>query len=1084
MLRIRISWLLSPAVLVLIGTQVAARPADPGLEIRPEQANLASDGFSAPLSGLSSHIYTDTVSYGGTYWAPDSLRWEAIRDSHWSFDSGVGSSINGGSNPNKPVGYHQSMEGWFGLDQTLSPLPYFRRSSTCAIAGSFSFWAGVTLAEANALCYAGGQGYGNNWNLIIEKTFAYPGVGTVSFSFQYAVESEAGFDYAYALIDTSGDGSTDDIVLWTKDGVASGTANVALNAGQDMRSTAGNYTIRFVAASDGSYSDEDGLNPSTCGHLAIDNVTVGADVSNFETGANGWTQTISSTGVGDFSHIADLADLEPPAVFCPCAVRDSVLVFFDTNDQHPLDQDNLAVSPWIDLLANGDAGRSGKLYARDVVAVMPLENYVFLQHLVRYYPAVCSATGLVYRTPFLNLVSVEYFGPTPICNSVLAPSLRDASATIPPAAEQVQLAVGIINLCRTSPFGPPCTGFNNQTPYLDNLSLGVYGSTTTPVVNTTTFDRFQDNFATDGTLNPASTGRFDQNRIKGGSTPSSGSILGDTLNARGNGGNTEVRLVFRVRSGPFINAGILASYVARWTPEPTLNTRYGGTWYSARMDTAEQAGTPAVSPFAWMGTFHEADPGFSGTDRTVDPNDPNRLANDIIPDHLFTPGSRIDYFVASRYRPPDPRNPGGTAWATDPDTLNATFREAEILPSSMAADSSWNCVLYVDHHDDRSGFDQALEETGLRLSLGGGGANAEGTRHDRFDVQTPSSAQMSFGRPLFSRYGVSLLQLFGFKTVVWHSATLTSGQLTNEDAYILMPWLQLRAIGNNNFWGSGEGLMQSMHNTGSGARFMLNNVLGVVQNCTGIRLANCGGTGIDTTYCIPTSAVAGSHFTSTILPRGRGNGCPDLLSFDRLDVNPSVASAKGQLNYRRLVPGQGGALTDIGFASVTNLNTIDVSYRTALDGISVGRMRSNAGYFGVGCDDVTASYERTDDVLDWLGGPLNCRVPQALVDVPELLDLPAPAFRHALGNAYPNPMNPTTRIQFTNGTANGRVKVEIFDVTGRLVRSLVDAKMPAGVHEVTWDGGNEAGSSVPSGMYFYRMSAEDFVAAKKLLVSK
>ena len=53
------------------------------------------------------------------------------------------------------------MEGWFGIDQTLSPLPYFRRSSTCAIAGSFSLWAGVTLAEANALCFAAGQGYGN-----------------------------------------------------------------------------------------------------------------------------------------------------------------------------------------------------------------------------------------------------------------------------------------------------------------------------------------------------------------------------------------------------------------------------------------------------------------------------------------------------------------------------------------------------------------------------------------------------------------------------------------------------------------------------------------------------------------------------------------------------------------------------------------------------------------------------------------------------------------------------------------------------------------------------------------------------------
>jgi hypothetical protein len=308
--------------------------------------------------------------------------------------------------------------------------------------------------------------------------------------------------------------------------------------------------------------------------------------------------------------------------------------------------------------------------------------------------------------------------------------------------------------------------------------------------------------------------------------------------------------------------------------------------------------------------------------------------------------------------------------------------------------------------------------------------------------------------------------------------------LTVQDAAILQPWLLIRAIGNNNFWGSGEGIMQSMQGEGGIARAFMNNTLGVLQNCTGIRLAGCGGAGIDTTYCIPTSAVAGSHFTSTILPRGRGNGCPNLLAFDRLSANGAVATAKGQLNYRRLVPGQGGVLTDIDYAAVSNFNTVDVTYKTVLDGISVGRMRTNAGFFGVGCDDLGASYARTDNILDWFGATTICRVPAALVDVPVEGGPQPPAFRHALGNAYPNPMNPTTRIQFTNGVANGRVKVEIFDVTGRLVRSLVDAKMPAGVHEVTWDGANEGGSSVPSGMYFYRMTADDFVSAKKLVVSK
>ncbi|TPW08908.1 MAG: hypothetical protein FD129_2371, partial [bacterium] len=363
-----------------------------------------------------------------------------------------------------------------------------------------------------------------------------------------------------------------------------------------------------------------------------------------------------------------------------------------------------------------------------------------------------------------------------------------------------------------------------------------------------------------------------------------------------------------------------AAYTALWTFEPSLNGQYGTdgnpatfpNWYSVRMDTAQQAGTASTG--VWMSTFHEEDPGFVGTDTAVDPNDPNRLANDIIPDHLMTPGSRLDYFVASRYGTggfpgvtvADPRNPGGLVWNTDPDTTGAIFREAEILPSSMDADTTWNCVLYVDHHDDRNGFDQILVETGLRTSLGLGGNNPEGTRHDRFDNQTPSSAQMSFGRPLSTNYGASQIQIFAYKAIGWHGATLTSGVLTVEDAAILNPWLVIRAIGNNNFWGSGEGIMQSMQVSGGLARSMMNGTLGVQQTCTAIRLAGCGGAAIDTSYCIPTTAVAGSHFTSTIQPRGRGNGCPDLLSFDVLGLFPSVTTAKGQMNYNRLVPGVGG----------------------------------------------------------------------------------------------------------------------------------------------------------------------------------
>ena len=84
--------------------------------------------------------------------------------------------------------------------------------------------------------------------------------------------------------------------------------------------------------------------------------------------------------------------------------------------------------------------------------------------------------------------------------------------------------------------------------------------------------------------------------------------------------------------------------------------------------------------------------GGSDTDRGGE-GDFNQLSHDIFPDHILTPGSRIDYFIQARYMPPDPRNPGGAGWYVTPDTTGGVRLEVEILPSSMGADTTWNCTL-------------------------------------------------------------------------------------------------------------------------------------------------------------------------------------------------------------------------------------------------------------------------------------------------------------------------------------------------------------------------------------------------------
>jgi flagellar hook assembly protein FlgD len=81
-------------------------------------------------------------------------------------------------------------------------------------------------------------------------------------------------------------------------------------------------------------------------------------------------------------------------------------------------------------------------------------------------------------------------------------------------------------------------------------------------------------------------------------------------------------------------------------------------------------------------------------------------------------------------------------------------------------------------------------------------------------------------------------------------------------------------------------------------------------------------------------------------------------------------------------------------------------------------------------------------------------------------------------------MNPSTRIMFTNGRAGGRVTLTVFDVTGRRVRQLLDEPRPVGAGEVAWDGRDDDGRSVVSGLYFVKLATRDMVQSRKLVVAK
>jgi hypothetical protein len=83
-----------------------------------------------------------------------------------------------------------------------------------------------------------------------------------------------------------------------------------------------------------------------------------------------------------------------------------------------------------------------------------------------------------------------------------------------------------------------------------------------------------------------------------------------------------------------------------------------------------------------------------------------------------------------------------------------------------------------------------------------------------------------------------------------------------------------------------------------------------------------------------------------------------------------------------------------------------------------------------------------------------------------------------ISNNYPNPFNPSTTIEFNLPKATN-VRIEIFNIAGQKIQTLLNKKMSAGSHQVEFNAQN-----LSSGVYFYRIEADEFQDVKKMVLLK
>lgn len=112
---------------------------------------------------------------------------------------------------------------------------------------------------------------------------------------------------------------------------------------------------------------------------------------------------------------------------------------------------------------------------------------------------------------------------------------------------------------------------------------------------------------------------------------------------------------------------------------------------------------------------------------------------------------------------------------------------------------------------------------------------------------------------------------------------------------------------------------------------------------------------------------------------------------------------------------------------------------------------------------------------DFVGGSITIGTPTDVND--DNFDKGLPT-NYALEQNYPNPFNPATVIEFALPEAS-QVRLEIFNILGQSVEVLVDERLSAGIHQVTYEA-----SSNPSGVYFYRLTHNDGVETKKMTLLK
>ncbi|MEZ4649650.1 MAG: FlgD immunoglobulin-like domain containing protein [Candidatus Eisenbacteria bacterium] len=987
----------------------------------------------------------------------------AVLGETWTFDHGSPDPLEGWTSDD--LTEQEEVHGRFIDGATWNADP-FNLVAAPVLRGQGSAWIGDFGSEALAQCWVGGVGYGNDWRQrFVSPAFTWDGTSDVILSWVHFYDVEEDYDYSLVYLRTLPSGEETELRRFTAQGGLAPDHPVSPPVGLEdsLTLTAADFhgesefQIIFAMTSDGTWSDEDGLAPTEYGALAVDDVRLdhvgpaGSDtvLFGFESDLEGWSAE-PTPGVGVLLGTAPLSGYMLPE-FCGCGLSGNVLEIHDgagIGGTHPTGQHEMAISPIVDLLNDAIPAfpPEENLLVEiewDQFADLPRSNGVFYRAGAYYFPWVCEETGEIGWSPRTGIYSF-FFVPDPICDRLVL----NASAVdnpLPQDAEQVKFVYEVFSSCDA--FGIPpedCTGVTNASPLVDNVRFRVSSTPAAPLISFADGTRFQDGYPQGTQIYDEGNADVSRNVHGFGTTPPI--ILGDSLVVEGPrpGSATsswETKLWFRVSNvSPYASTEYEA-WRDRVADGVAIDSELAGdgpigfAW--AYMDSCQQGTLPF--PYKFCSYFREDDDDFDAGAGEL------ASANEILPDGLFQAGTQIEYFVTANYvGTPEYRY-------ILPDTAGGNFLEFEILPRVRKVGShyEWPSVLYIDadEADAQSYIEEALAQLGVW--------------YDRYDYGDPNSIwKAPLERRNFGNNGASARDLIRYQTIILNTGSRKAGDylMWPEDFDFLSWWLGYAVSERQGLLVSGDGIASRIAAVRPSflAKLGASLVSDSYRDWTG-----------DDRVCIPITvpegAEYGTEYGGPYEHRVYGDECP-IADYDVLGA---VGDGVGNRSYQDAVG------DPVDFEQIaTHVPLQPEAWRAVLDGVSWHRMALESGG---GCEPtheeiVQAVVSELGSALAWLADFSNT----------DVHDAPGGPATTALYAARPSPFPETTEISFQLANSQD-VEITVFDAQGRQVRRLIDGKAEAGLQSVTWDGRDDAGHDVPSGLYWYRMRTEGYERAARVL---